>query len=84
MAKTIFSYRILSVSKFYAEDVVNWMLILPDIADISAFVLVAFNIFMEYTVLYLLPFEVSCLKATIWILFLYDLRKPDRGFFLGD
>ena len=53
-------------------------------ADIVAFVLVAYNIFIQYSVLYLLPFEVMAIKVVVWILFLYDLRKPDRGFFMGD
>jgi hypothetical protein len=79
-----FCYRVLSVDKFYREDVVNWLLVAADITDIAAFVLVAYNIFIAYAVLYLVPFELTAIKFLIWALFLYDLKKPDRGFFLGD
>ena len=55
-AKPYFSNRILSVSKFYAEDIINWLLIPADFVDISLFCIVAYNIFIRYAVLYLLPF----------------------------
>ena len=55
-----------------------------DFIDIAAFILVTYNIFITYAVLYLLPFEITAIKVIIWILFLWDLKKPDRGFFLGD
>jgi hypothetical protein len=64
--------------------VVNWWVGLIDFAEVAACVLVTYNIFISYAVLYLLPFELAGLKACGWALFLYDLRKPDRGFFLGD
>lgn len=78
------SFRIVSVEKFYQEDVINWLLILTDLTDISAFFVVAYNIFITYAVLYLLPFEIIAIKVIIWVIFLYDLKKPDRGFFFGD
>ena len=63
---------------------VNWWLLLPDILDVSALILICYNIFITYAVLYLVPFEVIVIKAIIWALFFNDLKKPDRGFFIGD
>jgi hypothetical protein len=36
--------------------VVNWLLLLPDLLDISVLAIVAYNIFITYAVLYLVPF----------------------------
>lgn len=63
---------------------VNWWVSLVDAVEIAALAVVAYNIFITYAVLYLLPFELITIKILGWIFFLYDLRKPDRGFFQGD
>ena len=44
----------------------------------------AYNIFISYAVLYILPFELLLLKTLSTLCFLADLKKPDRGFFKGD
>lgn len=61
-----------------------WVSFLPDIADLAAFVIVNYNVFITYAVLYLFSFELLLLKAAQWIMLTYDFKKPDRGFFLGD
>jgi hypothetical protein len=82
--RTFFSYRIVSVEKFYYEDVLTWVSFLPDLADIAAFAIASYNVFPTYAVLYLLPFELLLLKVVQWAMLAYDMKKPDRGFFLGD
>lgn len=83
MGKEYFSYRIISVEKFYPEDLFTWLSFLPDIIDLSAFTIVAYNIFITYSVLYIYPFELLLIKGCQWIMLLRDLKKPDRGFFFG-
>jgi hypothetical protein len=64
--------------------VLNWLLFVPDLLDISAFAIVTYNIFMQYSVLYLFLYELILLKTIVWCLIVYDMKKPDRGFFFGD
>jgi hypothetical protein len=45
---------------------------------------VAFNVFIENSVLFLTPLEIFCVKLLMWVLLIYDSKKPDRGFFFGD
>ena len=84
LGKEIFSYRIISVEKFYYEDIVTWISFVFDITDVAAFVIINYNIFMTYAVLYFISFELLLFKAAQWIMLVYDLKKTDRGFFLGD
>jgi len=46
--------------------------------------IVAYNVFIQYSVLYLIGLEVLAIKVIIWILLIIDSKKPDRGFFMGD
>jgi hypothetical protein len=82
--REIFSFRVVSVEKFYAEDVLNWAAFLIDLLDLSAFAVVAYNLFTTYSVLYLSFYELATIKMVAWGLIAYDMRKPDRGFFSGD
>jgi len=60
------------------------MMAVPDLLDIFAFGIVAYNIFMQYSVLYLFIYELIIFKIIVWCLVVYDMKKPDRGFFYGD
>jgi hypothetical protein len=60
------------------------MSMIADIADVAAFALISYNIFIGISVLYLFSFELMLFKAAQWIMLAYDFKKPDRGFFLGD
>jgi hypothetical protein len=82
--KTLFGYRIVSVEKFYYEDVIVWVSAVADLGELAAFAVASYNVFPTYAVLYLLPFELLLLKTVQWVLLAYDMKKPDRGFFLGD
>jgi hypothetical protein len=46
--------------------------------------IINYNIFITYAVLYFLSFELLLFKGVQWFLLAGDLKKPDRGFFLGD
>ena len=62
----------------------NWVHVLIDLTDWAAFVFTAYNIELKYALLYVLPFELIFFKAVGWWFFLRDLKKADRGFFMGD
>ncbi len=61
-----------------------WASVVVDLGELAAFVVASYNVFPTYAVLYLLPFELMLLKMASWVLLAYDMKKPDRGFFLGD
>lgn len=43
-----------------------------------------YNNFITYNGLLFFGYEIFGIKLILWILLLYDLKKPDRGFFIGD
>jgi hypothetical protein len=57
---------------------------IADMADLAAFAIINYNVFITYAVLYLFSFELLLFKAAQWLMLAYDFKKPDRGFFLGD
>lgn len=59
-------------------------MIVPDILDVSTFAIVAYNVFIQYSVLYIYFYELILFKIILWCFLAYDFKKPDRGFFFGD
>ena len=47
-------------------------------------VICAYNIHIAYNAIFLLAYECLAMKTILWVLVLFDLKKPDRGFFKGD
>lgn len=80
----VFSFRIVSVSKFYWEDVLTLISLLGDVLFVAAMAACIYNIFITYSGLLVLGYECLALKGVLWVLVFYDLKKPDRGFFKGD
>ena len=47
-------------------------------------VVCVYNVFMNYNGVFFIGYETVSFKVVLWLLILYDLKKPDRGFFIGD
>lgn len=78
------AYRVVSVEKFYNEDCIIYCCAIGDALQIVAVIMCLFNVLVEYTGIALIGYETVAIKAILWTLLLYDLKKPDRGFFIGD
>ena len=80
----VFAYRIVSVSKFEVEDYLTYATVLGDLTSIAAAMIVISNTTLTHHILIYSGYEIICLKIILWILLYWDMKKPDRGFFMGD
>ena len=79
-----FSFRVVSVAKFFEEDIVTFISFIGDALYLLAMVICAFNLYVTYNAILFLSYEVLIMKVILWVMLFIDLKKPDRGFFKGD
>jgi hypothetical protein len=60
------------------------MIFFGDILIIFGFLIVALNVFISYSDLYIEAFQILVIKIILWIMLAVDSKKGDRGFFFGD
>lgn len=78
------AFRIVSVEKFFPEDILTLCTIFGDIIFLAGMSVCVYNIHLAYNTLFLLGYECLILKLILWVLLFFDLKKPDKGFFKGD
>lgn len=79
-----FSFRIVSVEKFYREDILTWLTFFGDILHIIAAIIIINKTEISYNSFIFIGYESIISKIFLWLSLLTDLKKPDRGFFQGD
>lgn len=55
-----------------------------DLFAVSAAVFLLLNVDLAHHTLIYSSYEIICFKVILWTLLFWDLKKPDRGFFMGD